>query len=144
MKQNHQVPSNGGDSEVEDISHIDDRSARELREAADSLLRKLTAAGIPSFYNDRPSKLGGAKIDVDTTDDEGCGIYVVWSLPQDLTAEINSQLLNGQRSSEQIKYGGVVRKAMQNALIEILRAVGFEAEPSMDDLRPLQVWIPKR
>lgn len=77
------------------------------------------------------------------TDDEGCGIYVVWTLSQQLNENIDNQLLNGQRSSDQIKYAGTIRRAMNNALIGILLASGFRAEPSKDDMRPTEIWIPK-
>jgi hypothetical protein len=124
------------------VPHIDAKSAARIKDLAERVRAALLAAGIPAFDAEKSNPSGGARIEVDTVDDEGCGVYITWAFSRSLTDEISGHLVRKELDHETIQYSGKIRIAMTDAIIAILQAAGFSAELSKDDMRPLEVWIP--
>lgn len=124
-----------------EFEHIDNQAQERLRDLADRARVTLIAAGIPAFDILSSSPRGGAKIEVDTGDDEAGGVYISWALSQELTDEISGYLLSNQLSHPTIQSFCKVRLAMRDAIIAILRAADLPARPAEDDIRALAVSL---
>lgn len=127
-----------------EFEHLSQEMAEKLRDLADRVQVTLTAAGIPAFDITHQNPRGGAAIEVDTGADNAAGVYISWTLSQELTDEISGYLLEGQYSHPTFQYSGRVRLVMRDTIVGILNAAGLKAMPSKDDMRPLAVSVSDR
>lgn len=125
------------------FEHVDDEAAQRLRDLADRVLAILTAAGIPAFASENPSRDGGAVITVDTGADEAGGVYVAWRFPDAQHDELLGYLQAGRQSHPVVAYSFEVWRAMREAIRAILSAAGLAAARSEDhnDVAPLQALV---
>jgi hypothetical protein len=101
----------------------------------------LIAVGIPAFDTQSLSSTGGARFEVDAGDDAAGGIYVSWRFSRDLEEELGRYYLRKDFTHPTLKYSGQVRRTMRDAILAVLTAAGFSAQPSKDDMRPLAISI---
>jgi hypothetical protein len=124
-----------------EFKHVSSEAAERLMDLAGRVQGTLITAAIPAFDTSSPDPRGGAKIEVDTADYDTGGVYITWSLSQELTEEISGYLLSKDYSHPRIQYSGNIRIAMRDAIITILQSAGFSAGPAEDDIRALAVRV---
>ncbi len=128
-----------------DFRQVGDEDARQLQELADLVRTTLIAAGVPAFA-EKAGPAGGAVIFVDFGADESGGVYISWDFPWAQHREVMSYLAIGQDSHPKVLYFFEVQRAMQGAIMAILRAAGLTAGRGEDrnDLAPRMVLLPQQ
>ncbi|WP_229070966.1 hypothetical protein [Actinoplanes sp. DH11] len=101
----------------------------------------LDRAGIPHHPEDSYPRPAGAVIGVDPMNDEMGGVIVDWSPGAALVGAVMESTRTGDRdvSAEQLYIA--VTTAMRDAMLDILRASGFEVAAIDDSQRPPAVHV---
>ena len=114
---------------------------RDLRtDLADVVRVELTHAGLP-VGEESDAEFAGAALDVDLGDDASGGVFVTWRPGLTDVEAANRSLIDGGFDDTAARRTDVVATAMRDAMIAILRAAGFDAAPSDDDMRPLALRV---
>jgi hypothetical protein len=126
------------------FQHMNTHEAERLKDLAARVKLALINSGISVVDPSSVTSSGGAKVEIDTGDDDSSGVYVYWALAPSLSTDVSQHLLAGESGHVVVKQSGRIRIAMQEAIIAILDSSGFNAQVTSDDMRPLAVSVSEK
>lgn len=111
-------------------------SRRALAELVSAEIRR---AGLPVVSEEDEGP--GAEIEVDVGEDDAGGVYVTWRPLEELAGAAALSVQQGRPDDPSVRHAGVVKTALRDAVLAVLSSAGFEAERSVDDMRPLALRV---
>ncbi|MEU4494846.1 hypothetical protein AB0F96_15695 [Streptomyces sp. NPDC023998] len=90
---------------------------------------------------DRQTANGGLEIDLDQFDDEAGGLWLTWQLHPAVRRAVREAVREGRTSDPVVRASVAVHERTAEAIVCMLRALGYEAEQSDDSHRPFAVRV---
>lgn len=119
---------------------FEEASSEELAEwqrIATRVREELAVAGVPTVGTDEAGQRGdlnGVLVDVDRGGDSAGGVILQWECSDSLTTRVVAAVADRRFDAPAVRYAGVVRQAMNAAVVEILTAAGFTVIDNPGDL----------
>lgn len=112
------------------------------RDLAQRVREALDRAGIPNHSADEFPRPSGAEIEIDHGDDEMGGVFVEWRPSAALYGAVADSTMEGRADAPALRLFMTIATALRDALIDVLRASGFDTVP-VDDyaMRPPAIRV---
>ncbi|MCK2243024.1 MULTISPECIES: hypothetical protein [unclassified Crossiella] len=123
------------------LPKVSEDRLRALHGLAADVRDTLAEAGLPMTGDLAPGLRVGVRVEVDPADDEAGGVWVDWHTHPRL-AEAAADCVNERRLDDPVlTRQGEVMEAMQQAMLAILTAAGFQAGDPDHDYRPYELQV---
>jgi hypothetical protein len=121
--------------------NVDAETLSRRRRLAQDVESRLVTSGFQMAHDTSTPSTAGVRVVVDPSADDTGGVYVGWRHHPDIRQAIGECVREGRLDDPVIHLAAEITSAMTDAILRILLAHGFRAEPSENDFAPNTIFV---